>query len=107
MPIHVGIVCESCERIYFIARTDRIEFLAETAEYQLVCPRPCGMMRRFDKERLAPFSVATQHYNRGYANKGEYELVRTSTTYTGGASGCTGPLGASLQETSFARITSE
>jgi RNase P subunit RPR2 len=71
MPIHVGIACESCERVYFIARTDRIEFLTETGEYQLICPPPCGMTRRFDNQRLAPFAVRTQYYSRGYANKGD------------------------------------
>ncbi|HVO59301.1 MAG TPA: hypothetical protein VMT53_00120 [Terriglobales bacterium] len=96
MPIHVGIVCESCERVYFIARTDRIEFLAETGEYQLVCPAPCGVSRRFDKQRLAPFSVKTPHYSRGYANRGEYELVRTPAGYTNTVDGNTGPFSASL-----------
>ncbi len=64
MPIHVGIACQSCERVYFIARTDQIEFLAETSEYQLLCPAPCGVTRRFDKKRMAPYSVSTYCYNR-------------------------------------------
>lgn len=82
MPIHVGIACESCERIFFIAKTDRIEFLSGTSEYQLTCLPPCGVVRRFDSHRLAPFSVRTQHYIRGYANKGEYELIRTNAQVT-------------------------
>ncbi len=76
MPIHVGIACQSCERVYFIARTDQIEFLAETFEYQLFCPPPCGVTRLFDKKRMAPYSVSTYCYNRGYANPGEYQLLR-------------------------------
>ncbi len=76
MPIHVGIACQSCERVYFIARTDQIEFLAETFEYQLFCPPPCGVTRRFHKKRMGTYSVGTYCYNRGYANPGEYQLLR-------------------------------
>lgn len=81
MPIHVGIACESCERVFFIARTDRIDFLCETNEYQLVCPAPCGVVRRFDASRMAPYSVTTQCYGREYANPGEYQPFRIPSGY--------------------------
>lgn len=58
MPVHVGNACQCCERVFFIARTDRIEFLAESSEYQLLCSPPCGVKRRFDTRRMAPYSAS-------------------------------------------------
>jgi len=75
MPIHVGIQCESCGRVYFVANTDRIEF-QPSEFYQLTCTSPCNAVRTFLASDMKPYSVSTYSYQRGYAGAGEYQELR-------------------------------
>jgi len=50
MPIHVGIICERCGKVHFIATSKRIEML--------------------------PYAVSDDVFSRGYAERNEYELVQ-------------------------------
>ena len=82
MPVHVGIACEKCEKVYFLATdTDRIEpdFSQMGLElFRLTCAPPCSAVRSFHKGDMRPYSVSTYSFERGFANWGEYqELKRT------------------------------
>lgn len=78
MTVHMGIACQSCGRVYFIARTERIEFSSSPRSnpYQLNCMAPCEAVRFFEMRDMKPYSVSTFSYERGYADRGEYEVVR-------------------------------
>ena len=77
MPIHMGIVCERCRKIHFIATSSGIQFSRSGGGiYRLNCPPPCAQWKEFRKEVMQPFRVADDVFRRGYALEGEYELVR-------------------------------
>ncbi len=77
MPIHMGIRCETCGRVHFVA-TSRGIYLSRTAGriYKLACKAPCPEVRKFRKESMRPFRVSDDVFRRGYAEEGEYELVQ-------------------------------
>jgi hypothetical protein len=75
MPIHVGIQCESCGKVFFVANTDRIEF-QPSEFYQLTCTPPCNAVRTFLASDMRPYSVSTYSYQRGFAGAGEYQEMR-------------------------------
>jgi len=75
MPIHVGIQCESCGKVFFVANTDRIEFQPSEL-YQLTCTSPCNAVRTFIASDMKPYSVPTYAYQRGYAGAGEYQELK-------------------------------
>jgi hypothetical protein len=76
MPIHMGIMCEACRRVHFIATSPGIQ-LSRTTEgiYKLVCKPPCPEVREFRKEGMCPYRVPDDVFRRGYADEGEYELI--------------------------------
>ena len=80
MPVHVGIACKECQKIYFLATdTDRIEPdrpMAGLERYRLTCGNPCRAVRFFHAEDMCPYSVSTYSFERGYANWGEYQELR-------------------------------
>lgn len=79
MPIHVGIRCTSCERVYFPGTTEQIDFAPPSTtnhEYRLTCSYPCGAIRLFRTYDMQPYSVSKNAYDRGYAHQGEYEELR-------------------------------
>jgi hypothetical protein len=83
MPVHVGIACPHCQRVYFLANdTSRIEpdhSPANLNMFRLTCPPPCSAVRLFHDRDMRPYSVSTYSFERGYANCGEYrELGRTA-----------------------------
>ena len=76
MPIHMGIMCGSCRRVYFIVPSPWIRpSPANLGMYRLTCRRPCPEAREFRKEAMLPYRVSDDVFNRGYAAEGEYQLV--------------------------------
>jgi hypothetical protein len=53
MPIHMGIMCETCRKVHFIATSPGIQ-LSRTTEgiYRLTCKPPCPEVREFRKEGM-------------------------------------------------------
>ena len=81
MAVHMGIQCDGCGRVYFIARTDRIEFSSSNLDgrYKLTCVLPCKAVRYFTREEMQPYSVSTSCYERGYADRGQYQVLRLAS----------------------------
>jgi hypothetical protein len=77
MPIHMGIMCDACRTVHFIATSPGIQ-LSRTTEgiYRLTCKPPCPEVREFRKEGMRPYRVSEDAFGRGYAREGEYELVQ-------------------------------
>ena len=79
MPVHMGIMCERCRQVYFIATSRAIkpsEFAAEM--YRLTCNSPCREFREFRKDGMRPYRVLEDVFRSGHAKEGEYELVPDS-----------------------------
>ena len=76
MPVHIGIMCERCRKVHFIATSPGIK-LSERVEgmYRLTCKPPCPEMREFRKESMRPYRVLDEMFKTGYAEEGEYELI--------------------------------
>jgi hypothetical protein len=76
MPVYMGIMCEVCRKVYFVA-TSRAIKPSRTVEntYVLACPPPCREVRSFRKETLRPYRASDEAFQRGYAEEGKYELV--------------------------------
>lgn len=76
MPVHMGVMCGVCRKVYFVATSPAIR-PSHTVEnmYVLACPSPCGELKEFRKETLRPYRVSEDVFNRGYAQEGEYEVI--------------------------------
>jgi hypothetical protein len=77
MPIHMGIVCEQCRKVHFIATSRAMQFSRLTEMYLLKCPTPCATTGQFHEHLMLPYRVADEVFRRGYAAEGEYELIRS------------------------------
>ena len=80
MPVHAGIVCKKCEKVYFLSTSpEHIELdrsLTRLGLYRLTCATPCNAIRYFHEGQMRPYSVSTFSYTRGYACWGEYRELR-------------------------------
>ena len=77
MPIHIGIMCERCGRVYFVTTSGRIRpEKRKGTVYQLTCAPPCGAIRYFKKNEMQPYIASDYAANRGYGERTECELVR-------------------------------
>ena len=76
MPIHMGIMCEACRKVHFVATSPGVR-LSRTIDgiYRLTCQLPCPAVKDFRKDGMRPYRVSEDAFKRGYANEGEYELV--------------------------------
>lgn len=76
MAIHMGILCDACKTVHFVASSPGIE-LSHSIEgmYKLTCKRPCSGTKHFRKDEMRPYRVSDGVFNTGYAEVGEYELV--------------------------------
>ncbi len=76
MPVHMGVMCGVCRKVYFVA-TSRAIKPSRTVEnmYVLACPPPCGELKNFRKDSLRPYRVSDEAFQRGYADEGEYDVV--------------------------------
>ncbi len=76
MAIHMGIMCDACKTVHFIATSPGIE-LSRTVQgtYKLACKPPCSVSKSFRKDEMRPYRAEDEVFQRGYAEVGEYELV--------------------------------
>jgi hypothetical protein len=79
MPIHMGIMCEACRKVHFVAASRGIG-LSRTFEgmYRLKCTPPCPEVKDFRKEAMYAYRISDDVFQRGYAEEGEYELIQKS-----------------------------
>ena len=75
MPIHMGIMCQRCGNVHFIATSSAIQCGRQRGIYQLNCPSPCYGTRDFGREDMSPYRVADALFRRGYALECEYDSV--------------------------------
>ena len=77
MPIRMGIMCENCGTVYFVASAsrDRIQFDSRVDAYRLICASPCKKIRLFQRNEIRAYQVATDVLHLGYARRDEYEEV--------------------------------
>jgi hypothetical protein len=80
MPLRMGIMCENCGTVYFIASAsrDRIQFDSHVDAYRLNCASPCKKMRLFQRTEIRAYQVTTDAFRLGYARRDEYEEVPLS-----------------------------
>jgi hypothetical protein len=78
MPIHMGIMCETCGTVHFIVTSPGIELSHIIGgTYQLLCKPPCSAVRTFTKTDTRPYRVSDDVFANGYAGVGEYETVES------------------------------
>jgi hypothetical protein len=72
----MGIMCEACRIVHFIATSPGIE-LSRTMQglYQLTCKPPCSVRKSFRKDEMRPYRTEDDIFQKGYAEVGEYELI--------------------------------
>jgi hypothetical protein len=77
MPIRMGIMCENCGTVYFVASVsrDRIQFDSQVGAYRLACASPCKRTRLFQRTEIRAYQVTTNVFRLGYARRDEYEEV--------------------------------
>jgi hypothetical protein len=77
MPIRMGIMCENCGTVYFVASApkNRIQFDSQVDAYRLICASPCKRMRLFQRSEIRAYQVTTDVFRLGYARRDEYEEV--------------------------------
>jgi hypothetical protein len=74
MPVHMGVICDRCRKVHFIATSPGIEFGPPgAATYRLCCKPPCDEARVFRKDEMRPYRVSDEAFRKGYAEEGEYE----------------------------------
>jgi hypothetical protein len=79
MPVHMGIVCERCRKVYFIVTSRAIKPIASMeGMYRLNCAPPCPEVRHFRKDSMRPYRVSEDVFRSGHAKEGEYELVEVA-----------------------------
>jgi hypothetical protein len=79
MPVHMGIMCERCRKVHFIATSRSIKPIVSMAGmYRLKCTPPCPEVRDFRKDNMRPYRVSEDVFRSGYAKEGEYELVEVA-----------------------------
>jgi hypothetical protein len=80
MPLRMGIMCENCGTVYFIASAsrDRIQFDSQVDAFRLNCASPCKKMRLFQRTEIRAYQVTTDAFRLGYARRDEYEEVPLS-----------------------------
>jgi hypothetical protein len=74
MPVHMGIMCEKCRKVHFIATSPCIAPTPTTERmYVLTCR--CREEKDFRKEGMRPYRVSDEVFQTGFAEEVEYELV--------------------------------
>jgi len=76
MPIHMGIMCDACRKVHFVATSPGIRPSASNqGMYLLTCRPLCRETREFRKDTMQPYRVSETVFNTGFEEEGEYELV--------------------------------
>jgi hypothetical protein len=83
MPICVGVMCESCERVYLLAHPNTAQRIQVTGQpvplppYELKCV--CKAVRGFDRTKMVPYRVSDVTYSRGYGERDHYDAMSSHT----------------------------
>jgi hypothetical protein len=76
MRVHIGIMCDVCRMVHFIATSSTIKPSPMNREmYRLVCAPPCSEVREFRKDSMRPYRVTDTVFKTGHTEDGEYEFV--------------------------------
>lgn len=76
MPIHMGVMCERCRNVHFIATSLTIRpSTANPGMYRLSCRFGCNEITEFRKDAMRPYRVQEKVFQTGFAEEGEYEVV--------------------------------
>lgn len=76
MTIHMGILCDGCGTVHFIATSPGVELVTKIGgPYKVTCKPPCDAVRQFRPDEMPSYRVADDVFSRGYAEPGEYEVV--------------------------------
>src|SRR5215467_13927916 len=68
MPVHIGIMCDVCRMVHFIATSSTIKPSPMNKEmYRLVCAPPCSEVREFRKDSMRPYRVTDTVFKTGHA----------------------------------------
>lgn len=77
MPIHMGIMCETCRTVYLVVTSRGLKPSQSVAGmYRLHCNPPCPEFREFRKDGMRALRVSEDVFRIGCAKEGEYELVQ-------------------------------
>jgi hypothetical protein len=77
MRIHMGIMCERCRKVHFVATSRAIQFSRLSETYLLKCPPPCATTGLFQEHLMLPYRVSDEVFRTGWAAEGEYEPLRS------------------------------
>ena len=73
----MGIMCERCRKVHFIATSPNLRpSTANPGMYQLSCRFGCNETREFRKDTMRPYRVQDKVFQTGFAEEGEYEIVK-------------------------------
>ena len=77
MPIHMGIMCEACRRVHFIATSPAFNLVRRLKKF-IFCAAdlPAPKRDEFRKDGMHAYRVSEDVFKRGYANDSEHELVQ-------------------------------
>ncbi len=76
MLIHIGVICDVCRTVHFIATSPHIApSLVTPGMYVLTCRRPCSETKEFRREAMRPYRISEDAFSRGYAHEDEYEVL--------------------------------
>ena len=71
MPICMGVMCERCGTVYFIAssgRSTHLTYNRARGEFKVICDPPCGAITFFQKGMLKAYSISVERSKRGHAS---------------------------------------
>jgi hypothetical protein len=76
MPIHMGMMCEACRKVHFIATSPGIRPSPVTPEMYFAYVQ-ISLLRnsRIRKDALHPYRVTDEVFKRGYAEESECGLI--------------------------------
>ncbi len=76
MPVHTGVMCERCRKVFFAATWRGISPSRKDAEaFEFACKPPCRAVQEFRVADLRPYRVSDEVFQRGYAEENDYEVV--------------------------------
>ncbi len=76
MPIHMGIMCDACRTVYWVATWRGISASDRDRDvFRLACKPPCPEVKEFRTDSMRPYRISEDAFSRGYAREGEYEAV--------------------------------
>jgi hypothetical protein len=70
MPIHMGIMCEACRKVYFTGTSGRIYVSRKVKTmYHLICILPCLERKEFRVDTMRSYRVDEDVFKSGFARE--------------------------------------